>query len=76
MTHGWRTKLVHLRRRVQLWAGRTLPPGTRLIVGLIVMIGGLFGFLPVLGFWMLPLGAAIAALDMVPLWRWITGRHK
>ena len=30
------------------------------------MIGGLFGFLPVLGFWMFPLGLAFVALD-IPL---------
>ncbi len=34
------------------------------------MVGGVFGFLPVLGFWMLPLGAAFIALDLPFL------RHK
>ena len=28
------------------------------------MIGGVFGFLPVLGFWMFPLGIAFIALDL------------
>ena len=28
------------------------------------MIGGVFGFLPILGFWMLPLGVAFVALDI------------
>lgn len=28
------------------------------------MIGGVFGFLPVLGFWMIPLGGALIALDL------------
>ena len=28
------------------------------------MVGGVFGFLPILGFWMLPLGAALIALDL------------
>jgi hypothetical protein len=31
------------------------------------MVGGIFGFLPVLGFWMLPLGLALIALDLPPL---------
>jgi hypothetical protein len=31
------------------------------------MVGGVFGFLPVLGFWMLPLGLALIALDLPPL---------
>ena len=28
------------------------------------MIGGVFGFLPILGFWMFPLGMAFVALDI------------
>ncbi|MEQ8897359.1 MAG: hypothetical protein RID23_09715 [Roseovarius sp.] len=61
------------RRRVQVWASRRLPPGGRLVVGVLLMIGGLLGFLPILGFWMLPLGVAIAALDVVPVWRRLRG---
>jgi hypothetical protein len=30
------------------------------------MVGGAFGFLPILGFWMLPLGLALIALDLPP----------
>lgn len=41
----------------------------RLILGVLLMIGGGFGFLPVLGFWMFPLGLAVAALDIRPIWR-------
>jgi hypothetical protein len=33
------------------------------------MVGGVFGFLPILGFWMIPLGAALIALDIPPLRR-------
>lgn len=33
------------------------------------MVGGLFGFLPILGFWMLPLGLAFVALDFPPAQR-------
>ena len=71
-----RARLRGVRRRVQLWSGRHLPPGGRLLAGLLLMIGGVLGFLPVLGFWMLPLGAAVAALDLVPLWRWLRGRAQ
>ena len=28
------------------------------------MVGGVFGFLPIVGFWMLPLGVAFIALDI------------
>ena len=64
-----------LRRRLQLWAGRRLPPGLRLLAGLLIMAGGVLGFLPVLGFWMLPIGMAVAALDIVPIWRCLRGRR-
>ena len=33
-----------------------------------------FGFLPILGFWMFPLGLAFAALDFPPARRWLEGR--
>lgn len=59
--------LVRVRRRV--------PPGLRLPLGLLLMAGGVLGMLPVLGFWMLPLGAAVAMLDLQPLWRRLRARR-
>lgn len=35
----------------------------RLVVGLLLIIGGILGFLPVLGFWMIPLGFVILSVD-------------
>jgi purine-cytosine permease-like protein len=35
----------------------------RIVVGVLLIIGGLLGFLPVLGYWMLPLGLALLAVD-------------
>ena len=35
----------------------------RKTVGVLLVIGGLLGFLPVLGYWMLPLGLALLAVD-------------
>ncbi|MFV0280712.1 MAG: PGPGW domain-containing protein [Rhodoblastus sp.] len=32
-------------------------------LGMMLIILGCFGFLPVLGFWMIPLGLAVLALD-------------
>lgn len=49
------------------WGRDHVPPGIRSIVGVLFMIGGVFGFLPVLGFWMFPLGLAFVALDIPPL---------
>lgn len=37
--------------------------------GLLLIFAGVFGFLPILGFWMIPLGIAVAALDIRPLGR-------
>ncbi|HVL20537.1 MAG TPA: tryptophan synthase subunit beta [Amaricoccus sp.] len=50
---------------------RLLRDGTRLIrlpVALLLLLGGFFSFLPVLGLWMLPLGVMLLAVD-VPLIR-------
>ena len=48
---------------------RRIPPGLRLFAGLLLVLGGLVGFLPILGFWMIPLGIAVASLDIPPLYR-------
>ena len=46
---------------------RNVPPGFRIPVGLLLIVGGLFGILPVLGFWMIPLGVAVIAMDIAPI---------
>ena len=41
-------------------------PGTRIgraIAGTVLVVFGLFGFLPVLGFWMIPLGLVFLSVD-------------
>ena len=35
----------------------------RVSVGIVLVLGGLFGALPVLGFWMLPLGLILLSVD-------------
>lgn len=40
----------------------------RIPVGVALTVGGVFGFLPVLGFWMAPVGLAVMAQD-VPVMR-------
>jgi hypothetical protein len=40
----------------------------RIPVGVALTVGGVFGFLPILGFWMAPLGLAVLAQD-VPVMR-------
>ncbi|MEM6710176.1 MAG: hypothetical protein AAF648_15455 [Pseudomonadota bacterium] len=46
------------------WARDQLPPGIRSLLGVLFCIGGVFGFLPILGFWMLPLGFCLIGLDI------------
>ncbi len=36
----------------------------RIPLAIALMIGGVLGFLPVLGFWMLPLGIVLLAIDL------------
>ena len=35
----------------------------RIGIGVLLVLGGLVGFLPILGFWMVPLGFIVLALD-------------
>jgi hypothetical protein len=42
----------------------------RLAVGLLLIIGGVLGFLPILGFWMVPLGLLVLSYDLPPVRRW------
>jgi len=51
------------------WAQRRLPSGVRTLVGVVAMAGGMVGFLPVLGFWMFPLGVVLVVSDVPPLRR-------
>jgi UPF0716 family protein affecting phage T7 exclusion len=36
----------------------------RVLAGLLLIIGGVVGFLPILGFWMVPLGVLLLAQDL------------
>ncbi|WP_413720508.1 hypothetical protein [Silicimonas sp. MF1-12-2] len=63
---------AHVRHKTRKY----VPPGFRLPIGLVLMAGGVVGFLPILGFWMIPVGFAVAALDARPAWRYLTGRKR
>lgn len=65
------------RRKLQAWLDwvrRTVPFGLRSLLGLALIVGGIFGFLPILGFWMIPLGIAVVAIDARQIWDLITRR--
>ncbi len=64
-------ELKRLLRKAPDWARRVMKsaarPGAiwlRVPLALALMVGGLLGFLPILGFWMLPLGLALLAVDL------------
>ena len=48
-----------LRQRLDRW-----PKTARLALGFALIVGGLLGFLPILGFWMLPLGLVVLSVDV------------
>ena len=66
--------------RILMWGDSHVPPILRTVVGVLFMVGGVFGFLPVLGFWMFPLGVAFVALDVPPARRhidvWLEQLHR
>ncbi len=42
----------------------------RLGLGILLVAGGLVGFLPVVGFWMIPLGLLVLSVDIPVVRRW------
>jgi hypothetical protein len=54
---GWMVSIVRgARKPYAVWF--------RVPVALLLIAGGFAGFLPVLGFWMVPLGLALIAIDL------------
>lgn len=62
-------------RRFVARVQRVLPKGIRTVIGIVLILLGVLGFLPVLGFWMIPAGLALIALDIPPLRRWLDVRN-
>jgi hypothetical protein len=60
----WFGFILKMLRRANCYGSRKVMPGLRTIVGLFFVIGGVFGFLPVLGFWMIPVGFLFISLDV------------
>ena len=58
-----------VRARLRYYQGcarRRISPGFRSVAGLCLVALGIVGFLPVVGFWMIPLGFALIWLDLEP----------
>jgi hypothetical protein len=52
---------------VRSWIQSAMRPGAvwlRVPLAIALIVGGVFGFMPVLGFWMLPLGMMLLAIDL------------
>lgn len=73
--------------RAIAWLRRRESRLYRIPIGILLVFGGIFSFLPVLGIWMLPLGLLLLALDLPFLqspvnWsilrgqRWFTGWRR
>jgi len=55
----------------------------RLVIAILIILGGIFSFLPVLGVWMLPLGLLLIAQDvpflqkpLVSVFVWVEGKYE
>jgi len=49
------------------WARRPSARPARIPIGVLLVLGGTFSILPILGIWMLPLGLLLLAVDLPPL---------
>lgn len=62
-----------MRRSIDIF-GRKLPlprsRGLRICIGMALIFFGLLGFLPVLGFWMVPLGLLVLSYEFATVRRW------
>jgi hypothetical protein len=72
------------------WLRRPSSFGARFSVAMLLIVGGIFSFLPVLGLWMLPLGLLLIAQDAPFLqkpivtglawaeakWNWVRSKWK
>ena len=46
------------------WVRKPSSRWVRIPLGIVLILGGVFSFLPILGVWMLPLGLFLIALDL------------
>jgi hypothetical protein len=58
-------------KRIQTTTRRA-PKPVRIVIGCLLILGGIFSFLPILGIWMLPLGIMVLSTD-VP---WVRRRWR
>jgi len=61
-------------RMKKIFSRKNLPKSrwARILVGVLLVLFGLVGFLPVVGFWMIPAGLAILSIDIPVVRRFTT----
>ena len=68
MVYGPISQKMERKVKAVKFAGYTIRvprhPLVRLLFGLMLVVLGLLGFLPILGFWMVPLGLIILSIDI------------
>ena len=60
-------------QRISIFGRRVPLPQSRMLrisIGLLLVFGGLLGFLPILGFWMMPLGVLVLSYEFAMVRRW------
>ncbi|NNK15336.1 MAG: hypothetical protein HKP51_00365 [Sulfitobacter sp.] len=72
---GWLTTIRAKTRQTLDQIRNRVPFGLRSVLGVLLIGGGMLGFLPILGFWMIPLGIAVIAIDLGQIWKAIR-RHR
>ena len=65
---NWQSSILRALRHANYLGLRKLKPGLRTLAGILLIIGGMFGFLPILDFWMISVGLLLIALD-IPIFR-------
>jgi purine-cytosine permease-like protein len=55
-----RKRIVFAGRQIRLPQSRSL----RVAFGVVLILAGFVGFLPILGFWMIPLGLMVLSVDL------------
>jgi hypothetical protein len=65
--------MTHKRHRIHLFGKHVALPRSRALricIGSLLIFFGILGFLPILGFWMIPLGLLVLSHDLAIARRW------
>lgn len=60
-------------RRISIFGREFAMPrsrAARIAIGIALIVFGVFGFLPILGFWMIPLGLLVLSYEFASVRRW------